>query len=580
MSIHLDIIPNRNSPPAILLREAHREGKKIKRTTLCNLSKAPPTLIQSIRTLLKGGVVFSKLEQAVTLCRSHPHGHVVAILGTLRKLGLLRILGRKAERHRSLAVAAIVARIIDPTSKLATARALSSKSATTSLGQVLDLGQVTGNEMLGMLDWLVGRQPWIERSLAKRHLDRENTLILHDVTSSHVEGRRCPLAAFGYNRDEKKGKQQIVYGLLCAQDGCPIAVEVFAGNTGDPNTVSSQVQRIRQRFQVQHVALVGDRGMLTTARIREDLQPSGLDWISALTHKQIRKLLTRPHTPARLDPESLLPDQVAEVISPEFPHERLMVCLNPRLRQERRRKREALLQATERLLETIAQSVKRGTLKGQQAINRRVGREANRKKVAKHFEIRVTDHHISWQRRAENIAAEAQLDGVYVIRTSLDASSLAAEQAVAAYKSLSQVEPAFRNLKTSRLKVRPMYVYTTEHVKAHVFLCMLAFHVEWHMRRRLAPLLFQDDQPQVARAQRNSPIEPAEVSPSAKAKASTKKTPDGLPVHSLSTLLADLATLTRNQVSLPSNPDQTFTLLTKPTPLQTRAFKLLEIDLP
>ncbi len=344
--------------------------------------------------------------------------------------------------------------------------------------------------------------------------------------------------------------------------------------------MSSQVQRIRQRFQVQHVALVGDRGMLTTARIREDLQPSGLDWISALTHKQIRKLLTRPHTPASLDPESLLPDQVAEVISPEFPHERLMVCLNPRLRQERRRKREALLQATERLLETIAQSVKRGTLKGQQAINRRVGREANRKKVAKHFEIRVTDHHISWQRRAENIAAEAQLDGVYVIRTSLDASSLAAEQAVAAYKSLSQVEPAFRNLKTSRLKVRPMYVYTTEHVKAHVFLCMLAFHVEWHMRRRLAPLLFQDDQPQVARAQRNSPIEPAEVSPSAKAKASTKKTPGGLPVHSLSTLLADLATLTRNQVSLPSNPDQTFTLLTKPTPLQTRAFKLLEIDLP
>ena len=457
---------------------------------------------------------------------------------------------------------------------------VSSESATTSLGQVLDLGQVTGNEMLDMLDWLVGRQPWIERSLAKRHLDRENTLILYDVTSSYVEGRRCPLAAFGYNRDEKKGKQQIVYGLLCAQDGCPIAVEVFAGNTADPNTVSSQVQRIRQRFRVQHVALVGDRGMLTTARIREDLQPSGLDWISALTHKQIRKLLTRPHTPASLDPESLLPDQVAEVISPEFPHERLMVCLNPRLRQERRRKREALLQATERLLETIAQSVKRGTLKGQQAINRRVGREANRKKVAKHFEIRVTDHHISWQRRAENIAAEAQLDGVYVIRTSLDASSLAAEQAVAAYKSLSQVEPAFRNLKTSRLKVRPMYVYTTEHVKAHVFLCMLAFHVEWHMRRRLAPLLFQDDQPQVARAQRNSPIEPAEVSPSAKAKASTKKTPDGLPVHSLSTLLADLATLTRNQVSLPSNPDQTFTLLTKPTPLQTRAFKLLEIDLP
>ncbi|MCY4312195.1 MAG: IS1634 family transposase [Gammaproteobacteria bacterium] len=580
MSIHLDIIPNRNSPPAILLREAHREGRKIKRTTLCNLSKAPPALIQSIRILLKGGVAFQTLEQAVTLCRSHPHGHVAAILGTLRKIGLLRILGRKAGQHRSLAVAAILARIIDPASRLATARALSSESAATSLGQVLDLGHVTGNEMLDMLDWLAGRQPWIERSLAKRHLDRENTLILHDVISSHVEGRCCPLAAFGCNRDEKKGRQQIVYGLLCVQDGCPIAVEAFAGNAADPNTVFSQVQRIRKRFQVQHVALVGDWGMLPTARIREDLQPSGFDWISALTHKQIRKLLTRPNAPAALDPELLIPDQVAEVISPEFPHERLMVCLNPRLRQERRRKREALLQATEQLLETIAQSVKRGTLKGQQAINRRAGREASRKKVQKPFEIAVTDDRISWQRRAENIAAEAQLDGVYVIRTGLDASSLGAEQAVAACKSLSQVEQAFRNIKTSRLKVRPIYVYTTGHVKAHVFLCMLAFHVEWHMRRRLAPLLFEDDQPEVARAQRNSPIEPAEASPSAKARASTRKTPDGLPVHSLSTLLAELATLTRNQVSLPSNPDQTFTLLAKPAPLQTRAFELLEIDLP
>ena len=580
MAFSVDVIPNRSSPPAILLREAWREGKRIRRRTLANLSKVPPVLVDAIRAVVDGGVVFPSLDAAVTIRRARPHGHVAAVLGTLRSLGLVRILDRKAHRMRDLAVAAIVARVVDPASKLATARALSPETASTSLGAVLGLGPVTGNEMLAMLDWLLKRQPWIEKSLANRHLSGGKTLVLFDVSSSFLEGRCCPLAAFGHNRDGKKGKQQITYGLLCAADGCPVAVEVFAGNTGDPSTVASQVARVRDRFGIDHVALVGDRGMITTARIRADLRPADLDWISALKTRDIRKLLRAPDpdTPAPLAPEALVPDAVAEITGPDFPGERLMVCLNPRLREERARKREALLQATEATLATMAASVRSGRLKGREAINRRVGRDANRRKVEKHFEITVTDGAITWRRRAERIAAEGRLDGVYVIRTSLDSEAIGAEAAVEAYKSLAQVERAFRVLKASRLEIRPVHVYSEDHVRAHVFLCVLAYYVEWHLRRRLAPLLFEDDDRAGARAQRSSPVAPARVSESARAKADTKRTADGLPVHSFTTLLADLATLTVNEVTLPASPDHAFPMLAKPTPLQRRALELLKID--
>ena len=580
MALSVDVIPNRSSPPAILLREAWREGKRIRRRTVANLSKMPPALVDAVRAALDGGVVFPSLDAAVAIRRSRPHGHVAAVLGTLRSLGLVRVLGRKADRMRDLAVAAIVARVVDPASKLATARALDPETASTSLGAVLGLGPVTGNEMLDMLDWLLARQPWIERSLANRHLKGGNTLILYDVSSSYLEGRKCPLAAFGHNRDGKRGKMQVTYGLLCAADGCPVAVEVFAGNAGDPSTVAAQVDKVRKRFGIGRVALVGDRGMLTTARIREDLEPSGLDWISALKTSDIRKLLRdgADGAPAPLEPEALVPDAVAEVTGPDFPGERLMVCLNPRLRQERRRKREELLQATEEALEAIATSVRSGRLKGREAIDRRVGRDANRRKVGKHFEIDVTDGGISWRRREGRIAAEARLDGVYVIRTSLDSAAIGPEAAVEAYKSLASVERAFLTMKASRLRVRPVHVYSEDHVRAHVFLCMLACHVEWHMRRRLAPILFEDDDREGARARRNSPVEPARVSESAKAKAADKRTPDRLPVHSLTTLLADLATLTLNEVTLQGSPDHAFPLLATPTELQGRAFKLLGID--
>ncbi len=581
MALSVDTIPNRSSPPAVLLREAWREGKRVRRRTVANLSRMPPALVDAVRAALAGGVTFPSPGAAVAIRRSLPHGHVAAVLGTLRALGLARVLGRKADRTRDLAVAAVVARVVDPASKLATARALDPETASTSLGTLLGLGPVTGNEMLGMLDWLLRRQPWIEKGLANRHLRGGNTLILYDVSSSYLEGRRCPLAAFGHNRDGRKGKRQITYGLLCAADGCPVAVEVFPGNASDPATVSSQVDRVRKRFGVGHVALVGDRGMITTARIRGDLEPAGLDWISALRTADIRRLLRAGPSgaPAPLVPEALVPDAVAEVTGPDFPGERLMVCLNPRLREERRRKREDLLEATEETLAGIAAAAARrrpGPANRDRTI-KALGREANRRRVEKHFDVDVRDGGMDRARNADRIEAEARLDGACVIRTSLNSASMGAEAAVEAYKSLAGGGRAFRNAKTD-LRIRPVHVYSADHVRAHVFLCMLALHVEWHMRRRLAPMLFEDDDREGARAQRNSPVEPARVSESARAKAADRRTPDGLPVHSLRTLLADLGTLTLNEVTLPGAPDHAFPLLATTTEPQRRAFELLDID--
>ncbi len=575
MSIRIDVIPNQYGTTAVLLRKTWCEGRRVRHRTVANLSDLDPAVVDGFRAVLKGGLVLDDPAKAFAIRRALPHGHAAAVLGTMKQLGFRRLLGRRKGRSRDLALAAVAARILEPASKLATARALDPETAATSLGTLLELGPVGGNEMLDMLDWLLERQPWIERSLANRHLKGGNTLILYDVSSSYLEGRKCPLAAFGHSRDGKKGKKQITYGLLCAADGCPVAVEVFAGNAGDPSTVAGQVDKLRSRFGIDRVALVGDRGMLTTARIRKDLEPAGLDWISALKTGDIRKLL-RSTAPDALEPEALVPDAVAEITGPDFPGERLMVCLNPRLRQERRRKREDLLKATENALHRIAASVRSGRLKGREAINRRVGRDANRRKVEKHFEITVADDGISWSRRKERIAEEARLDGVYVIRTSLDADAMGAEEAVEAYKGLAGVERAFRNAK-SDLRIRPVYVYSPDHVRAHVFMCMLALHVEWHMRRRLAPMLFEDDDREGARAQRSSPVEKAEVSDSAKAKADTKLTPDGLPVHSFRTLLDDLSGMALNQMRLPGHDETLLSVVTAPTPVQKRAFQLLGV---
>ena len=583
MSYNVEYIPNRNSKPVILVREAWREGKRIRKRTRANLSGMPEHIINGIDALLRGGLAVRNLDEVFSIDRSLAHGHVAAVLGTMRELGMVRILHRPAGRMRDLALAAVIARLLDPGSKLACARALSPQTASSSLGAVLGLGPVTGNEMLDMLDWLRERQPWIERSLANRHLKEGNTLVLHDVSSSYLEGQCCPLAAFGHNRDGKKGRKQITFGLLCAKGGCPVAVEVFAGNTGDPSTVAAQVAKIRSRFGISRIALVGDRGMITTARIHADLKPSDLDWISALKGADIRKLLKPAggkDGEAPLVPEALVPDAVAEIASPDFPGERLMVCLNPRLRVQRARKREELLQATEGILTEIQRVVRRprSGLRGRDRINHRVGSDANRRKVEKHFDITVTDDDITWTRDAFRIAAEARLDGVYVIRTSLDAAAMGAAEAVEAYKDLANIEQAFRLMKTSRPEIRPVHVYSAEHVRAHVFLCMLACHVEWHLRRKLAPLLFEDDDLEGARSKRTSPVQKAEVSDSAADKAGTKTTANGLPVHSMTTLLADLATLTLNYVTIPAKREFPFALVSRPTPLQRRAFELLEIE--
>ena len=582
MSFHIETIPNRRGRDTILLREAWREGAKVRKRTIANLTYLPPAVTDGFRAVLRGGIVLGSPDEVFGIRRSLPHGHAAAALGTMRSLGFEGILGRKKSRMRGLAMAAAAARIIDPASKLATARALDPETASTSLGELPGLGPVSGNEMLDMLDWLLERQPWIERSLANRHL-RDGTLVLYDVSSSYVEGRKCPLAAFGHSRDGKKGKMQITYGLVCSGDGTPVAVEVFSGNTADPDTVRGRAEKLRRRFRVENIALVGDRGMITSARIREDLIPLGLDWISALRSADIRKLVKKgKDAPAALDPARLAEDQVAETVSPDFPGERLLVCLNPRLREERARKREDLLRATEQTLAEIAAAAsrRRPGPKNREMTAKALGRRGNRKKVEKHFNIEIRDGGMDWSRDAAKTAAEAALDGIHVVRTSLGKESIGGEAAVAAYKSLALVERAFRTMKTSGLRVRPFHVYNEGRVKAHVFLCMLAWHVERSMREKLAPILFEDDDREAARARRSTPVEKAEVSESAKAKAASKQTPDGLPVHSFRTLLADLGTLTLNDAFLPGRPGSAFRMAARPTALQKRAFELLEIKPP
>ena len=578
MSYHVDTIPNRKSRPTILLREARREGDRIIKKTIANLTHMPPHIVDGIRAMLRGGVVYKDIKDAFPIKRSLPHGHVAAVYGTAKKLGLDRILHRKSSRARDIALGAIVMRVLNPGSKLAASRGLSSETASTSLATIRGLGEVTGNEVLAMLDWLMERKAWIERSLANRHLSG-GTVVLYDVTSSYFEGESCSLAMFGHSRDGRKGNKQMVFGLLCSRDGCPVAVEAFSGNTADPVTLGTQVRKIKGRFGIGRVALVGDRGMITTARIREELEPCGLEWISVLKTKDIRNLTRKPKEgdPA-LRVSDLKEDEVGEIRSDLYPGERLMVCLNPRLREERRTKREDLLVATERILEGVAELVRNGSLRGAEKINRRVGREADRRKVGKHFDIVVTDGEMRWERKEGRIRAEAALDGIYIVRTSLGDSDIGAEQAVFAYKQLSTVERAFRSIKTTSLRVRPIYVYSENHVRGHLFLCVLAYYLEWHLRRKLAPVMFEDDDREGAKKKRNTPVEKAEVSDSAKRKSDTKRTKDGFCVHSFRTLLDDLGTLSLNQVTPPGSPECLMHVMAEPTALQQRAFELLEIN--
>jgi Transposase DDE domain len=571
--MYVAIVPNRGSPPAILLRESYRDGDKVKNRTLKNLSDWPADRIELLRAVLRGDALVPAGE-GLEIMRALPHGHVLAALGTARRLKLDRLLPRAAERRVKLALALIVARLIEPASKLATARALDETTALHSLGATLGLGAVTAKEVYATLDWLGRAQATIERGLARRHLS-DGTLLLYDVTSTWLEGRCCELGRLGYSRDGQRDKLQIVVGLLCTAEGCPVAVEVFEGNTGDPATLADQIGKLKQRFGLKRVVLVGDRGLITSARIAEDLAPAGLDWITALRAPAIQKLAAADG-PLQL---SLFDERdLAEIESPDYPGERLIVCRNPALGAERARKRHELLEATERELEHIQARVRRARqpLRGADKIGRAVGAVLGRRKVAKHFQIAITDHDLCFTRDTAAIAAEAALDGVYVLRTNVPQETLSAADTVRAYKSLSGVERAFRSLKTVDLELRPVFHWVAPRVRAHVLLCMLAYYLEWHMRQALAPMLFDDHDRPAGEALRASPVAKAQPSPAAKRKAKTKRTDDGLPVHSFRSLLADLATLTRNTVRF--GRAATFPVLATPTETQRRALDLLGLQ--
>ena len=588
--MYIEAVPNRGSPPAVLLRESFRENGRVRKRTLANLSDWPTPLVEGFRTLLKGGVAIA--AEGIRIRRALPHGHAAAVLGTTRAIGLDRLLGKPIDQRLvPLAIALIASRLISPASKLATARDLAADTAGSSLGRLLELGAVEESELYRALEWLGARQAAIETALARRHL-KNGVLVLYDVSSSWLEGRCCELARFGYSRDGKKGKLQIVYGLLCAADGCPVAVEVFkpapaqaGGNTADPMTLSTEIDKLKERFGLSRVVLVvglqptgvtrGDRGMITSARISDELRPAGLDWITALRAPQIRALLDTGAFQLSLFDER----DLAEITAPEFPGERLVVCKNPLLAEERARKREDLLQATEAALTKLADQIARGTgPRGTDRIARAVGRIENRYKLAKLFNITVGEDGFTFARNPVRIAEEARLDGFYVIRTSVEDKALAAESVVGAYKSLARVERAFRTLKTVDLHLRPIHHWLASRVRAHVFLCMLACHVEWHMRECLKPMLFDDDDPAGAARERASVVAPAQSSPAALRKRSSKLTANGGPVHSFHSLLRDLATCTINAVTTTLNQAYSFTLVATPTPIQAQAFTLLNVD--
>jgi len=564
--MYIDVVPNRTSPPAVLLRVATLQCCTIVKRTLANLSDWPPAQVEALRRVLRGDRVVAP-ESLVAIQRSLPHGHVEAVLSTMRRLGMHRLLGSTRCRERDLVAAMIAERVLHPGSKLATTRTWRSST----LGHECGVEDADVDELYRALEWLLARQERIEAKLAARHL-REGGLALYDLSSSSYEGTTCVLARRGYNRDGEK-LPCIAYGMLTNQQGCPVAVEVFPGNTGDPTTVPVQVERLQQRFKLQRVVLVGDRGMLTSTRIEALRAHPGLGWIAALRGPAIRALVESGAIQRSLFDERNL----AEITAPAYPGERLIVCFNPRLAEDRQRTRTALVEATERELEAIARMAARRTRTplSDAELGVRVGRVINHYKVAKHFDIEIDHGVLRVQRRQEAIEQEAALDGIYVIRTSEPQPTLAAPEVVRGYKCLTTVERAFRCLKGMDLRVRPIYLRVENHVRAHVLLCMLAYYVEWHMRQALAPLLFHDETLPGERATRD-PVAPAKVSAQARIKKARRTDDAGLALHSFATLLQDLATLCRNTCRLLTQPEApTFDQLTEPTPLHRRALELL-----
>lgn len=549
-----------------LLRRSYREDGKVKNETLGNLSHLPEALIDIIRRSLQGET-FVPVSQAFEVVRSRAHGHVQAVALAMQRLGLASVIASQPSRERDLVLAMVAARIVQPDTKLATCR----RWHCSSLAEDFGVTDATEDDLYAAMDWLLARQDAIEHKLATRHL-REDALVLYDLSSSYFEGSTCPLAKRGYSRDGRPGTLQVNYGLLTDARGCPVAVSVFEGNTSDSLTFLPAVQRVRERFGLQQVVMVGDRGMVSQKAIDELRGQGGIDWITALKSVSIRGLVEQGHLQLGLFDQRNL----AEITSPEYPGERLVACRNDALAQLRAHKRESLLQATEALLAQVLASVQAGRLTGQDKIGVQVGRVINRHKVAKHFELSIAETTLGWARRQDAIEAEAALDGLYVIRTSLEAQRMDAPSCVRSYKALSNVERAFRSLKTMDLKVRPIHHRLAERVRAHILLCMLAYYVEWHMRQAWAPLMFADTD-QAAKATRD-PVAPAKRSAAAQRKAQSKVIDDGQPAHSFATLMAEMATIVRNTCRTPSaDPDApTFELLTTATAYQQRALALIQ----
>jgi hypothetical protein len=567
--MYLERVPNRNSRPALLLREAWREGKTVRKRTVANLTDWPAAKVEALRRVLRGEGLAAPAP-LFTVERALPHGHVEALLGTIRRLGLDTLLAAKRCRERDLVLALLVERLLHPCSKLATTRLW----ATTTLAEELAVGDATADEVYAAMDWLEARQTRIEQKLAHRHLG-DGARVFYDGSSSFYEGHTCPLAQFGHDRDGKHGLPVIVYGVLTDAAGRPVAIEVYPGNTGDPTTVPEQVEKLRGRFGLSRVVLVGDRGMLTETQLDTLRQFPGVGWISALRGPAIRALVEQGSLQLSLFDTTHL----AELPAPEYPGERLVACFNPLLADERRRKREALLAATEHAFQAIARDVarRRKTPLTAAEIGVKVGRVRNRFKVGKHFAFTIADGVFRWVRQEDAIRREAALDGLYVIRTSEPAAQLSAADTVRTYKTLAQVERVFRCLKGIDLRGRPIYHRIAPRGRAHFFLCLLAYYVEWHLRETLRPLLFEDEQLPQDRLTRD-PVAPAQPSAAVKRKKAQRTTADGLPVHSFDTLLAALGTRCRTTCRMTADPAAPrIQQLTEPTPFHSRVRELLQL---
>ena len=564
--MHIDVVPNRGARPAYLLRESYREGARVRKRTLANLSSLSEAQILAIRAVLRGEPV-SPITAQFEAIASRAHGHVQAVRVAMQRLGFEALLAARPNRERDLVSAMVAARIIAPHTKLATTRWWH----TSTLAEDFGVQDASENDLYAAMDWLLSRQEAIQKKLAARHLG-PGSLVLYDLSSSYFEGTTCPLAKLGYNRDGKNGLLQVNYGVLTDARGCPVAVSVYEGNVADSQTLLPEVKRLREHFGVEQLVMVGDRGMVSNQAIATMQETPGVDWITALKSASIRVLVAQGHLQLDLFDELNL----LELSSPDYPGERLVACRNPQLATLRAHKREELLAATERSLAQIKARVDAAKLKGADAIGLRVGRVVNQYKVAKHFELTIGEASFTFQRKRESIAAEAALDGIYIIRTSVASARMDAADCVRSYKALANVERAFRSLKSIDLKVRPIHHRTADRVRAHIFLCLLAYYVEWHMREAWRELMFADTD-QKAKATRD-PVAPAKRSAAALLKITSHTLDNGTPAHSFSTLLTELATIVRNTCRTPNAGDDapTFELLTTPNPKQQHAFELIQ----